>query len=102
MRNIQGIILVFDLTNRKSFDNIKEWLTLIEENYDNKIIILFGNKVDVIKEKCEVNHEEIERFVEEQKLEYFNISAKYREGFYKGFINLANKIYDKRKKNLNY
>ena len=102
VRYVEGIILVFDVTNRKSFDNIKGWLSEIQENIDNPIIILFGNKVDVNKEKWSLNEIEIESFAKENNLEYFEISAKNRIGIDKGFSYLAKKINERRKKNLMY
>ena len=43
IKNIDGIILVFDVTNRSSFKNISNWLRLIKENTEQKPnIILFG------------------------------------------------------------
>ena len=44
IKNIDGIILVFDVTNRSSFKNISNQLRLIKENTEQKpYIILFGN-----------------------------------------------------------
>ena len=43
----QGILLVFDVTDRESFDHIEGWITQIEKHADvavNKVLI--GNKVD--------------------------------------------------------
>ena len=97
VRYVEGIILVFDVTNRKSFDNIKGWLSEIQENIGNPIIILFGNKVDVDKEKWSLNEIEIGSFAKENNLEYFEISAKNRKGIDKGSSYLAKKINDKRK-----
>ena len=43
IKNIDGIILVFDVTNRSLFKNISNWLRLIKENTEQKPnIILFG------------------------------------------------------------
>ena len=80
VRFVEGIILVFDATNRKSLYNIKGWLSEIKENFNNQIIILFGNKVDVDKEKWSLNEKEIESFAKKKNLEYFEISAKNRKG----------------------
>ena len=51
LRHVEEIIIVFDVTNRKSFDDIENWLEIIKEEFNNPIIILFGNKVDVKKEE---------------------------------------------------
>ena len=95
IKSAQGFVLVFDVTNRKSFDNLEEWLDIIKENSEKKhIICLFGNKVDVDKEKWTVKNEEIEKFAEMNALKYFDISAKYTKGIFEGFNFLINKIYN--------
>ena len=94
---IEGIILVFDVTNRKSFDNLDGWITLIKENCKNPIIILFANKDCEYLNNCKVTEEEIDSFCEKNKLKYFRTSAKLDIGIYEGFPYIVNKIYDKRK-----
>jgi len=46
-----GIILVFDVTDEKSFANVDYWLNRIKENGDvDSEVILIGNKIDLINE----------------------------------------------------
>ena len=47
-----GILLIYDITNRSSFDNIQMWIDTIKSNFkDTKYsIILIGNKLDLIEE----------------------------------------------------
>lgn len=48
-RGAMGIMLVYDITNEKSFDNIKNWIRNIEENASSDVEkMLLGNK-------CEIN-----------------------------------------------
>lgn len=50
-RNADGILLVYDITNKKTFERIKYWLEQIEENCVNAItIILLGNKIDLVRD----------------------------------------------------
>ncbi len=42
-----GGILVFDVTRRESFDNLKTWLSEITEQTGKIPIILVGNKIDL-------------------------------------------------------
>lgn len=46
-RNVDGIVLVFDITNRSSFDHIDNWIKDIS-NFTDKTtpIIICGNKSD--------------------------------------------------------
>ena len=73
-----GIIMVYDITNRKSFDNIiSKWILTLEELYGesedfNSRILLIGNKSDLIEEdgtqkmkKREVKAEEAESLSKE-------------------------------------
>lgn len=47
-RNSHGVILIFDINNRKSFDNIPDWINRVSINIaDNKFrILLIANKCD--------------------------------------------------------
>ena len=56
IRDSDGIILIYDITNKQSFENIKAWLESISDiisnnNNDNYSIMLLGNKLDLINDK---------------------------------------------------
>ncbi|KTD47542.1 Rab family GTPase [Legionella quateirensis] len=65
------ILLVFDRTNRESFDNIQLWLKRVQTFCRNPefTLILIGNKCD-LEDKCVVGHEE-----PAQAIEQWNSSA---------------------------
>ena len=94
-KNAQGIVLVFDVTKRSTFDNIGNWVELINDNFKNPSIILFGNKVDIEKEKWQVSSEEAKEFADKMKYPYFETSAYTKQGINEGFSCIANDIYDK-------
>ena len=95
LRHVEEIIIVFDVTNRKSFDDIENWLEIIKEKFNDPVIILFGNKVDVKKEEWKVTEEEINLFCTKKKLKYFGTSAKNNNGIKEGFSYLANIIFER-------
>lgn len=95
IKSVQGIALVFDVTSRKSFDNVNLWLEEIKEHFDNPCLVLLGNKVDIEKEKWEVTKEEIEQFAKKKNMAYFETSAKTSKGINESFVHLANIAYDK-------
>ena len=95
LRHVEEIIIVFDVTNRKSFDDIENWLEIIKERFNDPVIILFGNKVDVKKEEWKVTEEEINLFCTQKKLKYFGTSAKNNNGIKEGFSYLANIIFER-------
>ena len=95
LKAVHGLILVFDVSLRDSFDNINMWLKLIHENFDNPCLVLFGNKIDKDKSEWKVTPEEIEKLVEDNKLTYFETSAKTKKGITEGFDYIVNIAYDK-------
>ena len=46
IRKAQGIIVVFDLTKKETFESVVNWLEIIKENFNEVTIVLFGNKCD--------------------------------------------------------
>ena len=95
IKTVHGVVVVFDLTKRESFNNINSWLDDIKENLNDVSIVIFGNKCDLDKNKWEVTNDEIKRFVDEKKLQYFETSAKDNIGIKEGFESLANSAYEK-------
>jgi len=74
-RNADGILFIFDLTEKKTFEGVKQWL-IDSEYYDLNIKkILVGNKVDLV-EKRKVDKVIIDNFVKKIQLKYYEMSAK--------------------------
>jgi len=75
-RNAEGIILVYDVTDKDTFNNLKHWLQSINsctsENSGLKKIVI-GNKIDL---KREVSQSDAEEFANENNVKYFESSAK--------------------------
>ena len=90
-RNANGILFVFDITNKESFNNIKIWLT-DSENCETKVTkILIGNKID-LKDERKVDMEAIEKFAEKKEMKYFETSAKEGINIDEIFRELAEQI----------
>ena len=72
-------IIVFDITNRESFINVKNWYnTITRVAIPNLILILAGNKVDLEADR-EVSHEEGQSLANEFGVSYIETSAKTNE-----------------------
>jgi Ras-related protein Rab-2A len=87
-------IIVFDITNKKSFENIKNWYRDIIENTTDNIIILVGNKIDLENHRT-VSFEEAMLFASSNNMKYYETSAKDKTNINNIFIDPANEIYDK-------
>ena len=94
LRAVQGIVVVFDVTAKRTFKNVNLWLEDIKECIDNPCLVLFGNKADMPNEKWEVTKEEAEQYAKKMNLQYFETSAKTKQGLDEGFSFIVNKAYD--------
>jgi len=71
-------ILVFDITNRKSYDNIQLWVRETKNNVGDIPMILAGNKNDLIDQRV-IPKSEGEALAAELNSRYFETSAKTGE-----------------------
>ena len=73
---VQGIIILYDITNKKSFLNVPNWIKLIQETTNNMIpYTLAGTKCDLNNER-EVEEEEGIKLSQENKIDFMETSAK--------------------------
>ncbi|KAJ6727325.1 DRAB5-RELATED [Salix purpurea] len=93
-RGAHGIILVYDVTRRETFENLSDiWAKEVElysTNHDC-IKILVGNKVDRDSERA-VSREEGMALAQQHKCSFFECSAKTSENVLKCFKELTLKI----------
>ena len=94
--NAEGIMIVFDVTNNETYDNLKNWIQSIQNFMGNKMeeipIIIIGNKIDC--EEREVKTEDAESFCKEKNYPYFETSAKTGENIDKTIKFLVKKVID--------
>ena len=91
-----GIVLIYDITNRKTFTNVRKWIKNINEEAPNKVIlILVGNKAD-LEEKREVEKEEGEEMAAEYNIPFFESSAQSGLNIKSVFIALAKLLVEKK------
>ena len=88
LKGSQACIIVFDLSNKESFDKVTEWLKKIREIKSKIPIGLFGNKCDLTN-KREVTKEEIDKLCEQEDLIYFETSAKENIQIQEGFTKIS-------------
>ena len=90
-KGAHGIILLYDVTEKKTFENVRNWIKQIKEEVnDNVCIILVGNKIDM-EGKRVVSTEEGEKMAEEYELMFFECSAKTGENIDEAFNELVKK-----------
>jgi Ras-related protein Rab-1A len=94
-QNSAFVILVYDITRRESFDQIRYyWAQEVKNNVqDDTIIVLASNKNDLYKDS-KVSSEEGKNLAEEIKTPFFEISAKSSFGIEDLFKSIAEKYFD--------
>ena len=76
-RGAQGILLVYDVCDRGSFENITNWIGQIEQHADiNVTKILIGNKCDADPGKIQVTEAEGQALADQYGIKFFLTSAK--------------------------
>ena len=74
-RSAIGVILVFDLTDRKSFDDLTQWLNDVHAHCDpNAVVTLIGNKSD-LEASRKISESEAKAFADLHQLNYLETSA---------------------------
>ncbi|NWS85681.1 RAB26 protein, partial [Toxostoma redivivum] len=75
-RDAHALLLLYDVTNKASFDNIQAWLTEIHEYAQQDVVLmLLGNKVDSAQDRV-VKREEGEKLAKEYGVPFMETSAK--------------------------
>jgi GTPase SAR1 family protein len=87
------VLLVYDVSSRKSFEKIPYWLSQVKDNAESGIQkILIANKTDLTYER-EVSKKEGEEFANSQGIKYIETSAKTDKNINLAFENLALDVY---------
>jgi len=74
IRGSSLVFIVYDISSRKSFESLQNWIDFVN-NIENSNIVILGNKID-LDNKREVTTEEGQKFCEEKNYEFFEVSAK--------------------------
>lgn len=94
-RTAAGIMLVYDITRRCSFENIAKWLRKIDEHAKEDVIkLLIGNKCDMEQPRA-VMREEGEKLADEYDMPFFETSAKENESIKEAFECIVEEIMER-------
>ena len=91
-RRTQGIILVYDVTNRQSFDNVADWIREIQECAGEHVCkCLFGNQCDRIEDRV-ISTEEGKALAKRHQMAFYEGSAKADINVEEVFAELARQV----------
>ena len=103
-RNSETCVLVFDLTNSTTFQNVEVWRKEFLENLnppegDKYPFVLLGNKND-LKSIIQVKDEDIQQYCSSHNnMPYFSVSAQTSENVDEAFIKVADLAFDRNTQN---
>ena len=91
-RGAHGIIVVFDVTDLESFNNVKQWLHEIDRYASENVNkLLVGNKCDLTSKRA-VTTEQAKEFADSLGIEYLETSAKNATNVERAFTTMAAQI----------
>eukprot|EP01119_Soliformovum_irregulare_P005711 TRINITY_DN1745_c0_g1_i1.p1 TRINITY_DN1745_c0_g1~~TRINITY_DN1745_c0_g1_i1.p1 ORF type:complete len:204 (-),score=47.44 TRINITY_DN1745_c0_g1_i1:58-669(-) len=93
-RGAFGVILVYDVTNRESFDNVKDyWLDQVEVNAPRNVnIVVIGNKMDLPETAHMVTQKEVQEWAAAKELSCLTTSAKTGRGVDEAFEHIVRQM----------
>ncbi|XP_044754846.1 ras-related protein Rab-37-like isoform X3 [Coccinella septempunctata] len=91
-RDAHALLLLYDVTNKTSFDNIRAWLGEIKEYaQEDVVIMLLGNKADCGTQRA-VRREDGERLAREYNVSFMETSAKSGQNVDLAFLAVAREL----------
>jgi Ras-related protein Rab-1A len=93
-RDTDAIIIVYDITSRRSFENAKVWIKEVEQYVDSSVLpVLVGNKSDLFPDR-QIQYFEGYKLANEKFMEFYETSAKYDNNIETLFKFIATKLYE--------
>mmetsp|Transcript_2901 Transcript_2901/g.5095 ORF Transcript_2901/g.5095 Transcript_2901/m.5095 type:complete len:202 (-) Transcript_2901:661-1266(-) len=91
-RGAHGIVITYDITDRKSFENVKSWMDEIGKYGSDRVNkLLIGNKADMVDKRA-VKTEEGKELADALQMEFLETSAKTSENVEQAFITMTREI----------
>ena len=90
-----GCLIVYDITNEKTFENVEKWLEQAKKEAGNDVsVILVGNKCD-LEDARKITKEQGEEKAKTLNVPFFETSALSRVNVNEIFMELLNNIYER-------
>lgn len=94
IRSVCGVIFVYDCSNLKSFLNLNNWISKVDNHIKfNTQKIILGNKSDLFNKTVDRNL--VEKFARSNNCLFYECSCKTGQNIEYSIISLSEKVYDK-------
>ena len=96
IREAQIILLVYDITDKESFDAMPNWIQEVKEVINKEVVFaLIGNKIDLESQR-NVSYEEGKKLAEKNNFVFQEVSAKTGKNFENLFeVQIFESVYNK-------
>jgi small GTP-binding protein len=92
IKSCPAFLLIFDITKYKSFKNLENWMEIINEGANPKLLCLIGNKCD-LEDQRQVTKQEALDFARKHNLKYIETSAKTNENIESVFVYVSTNLH---------
>ncbi|KAF2069839.1 hypothetical protein CYY_008844 [Polysphondylium violaceum] len=97
-RSVHGVMLIYDITDSQSFENIKQWLYEVDRYASDSVTkILIGTKSDLESERV-ISYSRAKDFAESLDIPFLEVSSKIPINVETAYLTLASDIFEKMKK----
>ena len=91
-KGANGIIIVYDVTEQRSFDHVKQWLADIDKHASSNVHkLLIGNKGDLSGERV-VDYATAKQYAESVNMPFIETSAKCADNVEQAFVMVVSKM----------
>ena len=97
MKGADGIMYVYDITQKQTFDNLKSWIRQSEDSTEGFKKIIIGNKSDLETDR-QVSKDSLKKFCDDKGFTGVEVSAKLGTKVNEAFEYLANMIVGRKTK----
>ncbi len=92
-RGADGIIMVYDVTSKESFDHVNDWLTEVNRYAsEGTCKLLVGNKSDRTEDKIQGLTEQAKAFSDNLGIPFLEASAKSAQNVEEAFLTMASEL----------
>ena len=96
---VMGALIIYDITNEASYNNLKSWVKLIKEECGKHMrLIILGNKSD-LNDQRKISKDEAINYAKEQNIEYIETSSKTGENVKKAVTMICENILENKELN---